>query len=114
MVGKLIKPYAYFMLQGIREKKIKNRFGVTKENAEEVATFIIASIIAFLPLQYFIMTKMWPGMLSSMSSFFYFKVTPAVLLSIVIIGTLTCLITNMIHVKHVRNIAMTEALKNRE
>lgn len=28
--------------------------------------------------------------------------------------TATCLITNMIHVKHVRKIDMTEALKNRE
>ncbi len=41
MVGKLIKPYAIFMLQGIEEKKIKNRLGVTKENAEEVAAFIL-------------------------------------------------------------------------
>jgi len=75
---------------------------------------IIVAIVIFLPLQYFIMTKMWPNMLSSMSGFFYFKATPLVLIAIVLIGTATCLITNMIHVKHVRNIAMTEALKNRE
>ncbi|MCR4609747.1 MAG: hypothetical protein K5750_08665, partial [Eubacterium sp.] len=75
---------------------------------------IIAAIVLFLPLQYFIMTRLWPNMLSSMSSFFYFRVTPGVLLSIILLGTATCLITNMIHVKHVRNIAMTEALKNRE
>ncbi|MBR6273765.1 MAG: hypothetical protein IKR27_02000, partial [Lachnospiraceae bacterium] len=75
---------------------------------------IVVSIIIFLPLQYLMMTKLWPYMLSSMSGFFYFRVTPVVLLSIVLIGTATCLITNMIHVKHVRSIAMTEALKNRE
>jgi len=75
---------------------------------------IIISIVVFLPLQYYMMTLMWPNLLSSMSGFFYFTVTPEVLISIVLLGTATCLITNMIHVKHVRNIAMTEALKNRE
>ncbi len=33
---------------------------------------------------------------------------------IVVLGAATCLITNAIHVKHVRKIDMTEALKNRE
>ena len=34
MVSRLIKPYAVFMLQGICEKKIENRFGISEENAE--------------------------------------------------------------------------------
>lgn len=49
-----------------------------------------------------------------LSGFFYFRVTPLVVAIIVVLGTATCLITNRIHVKHVRKIDMTEALKNRE
>ncbi|MCR4732138.1 MAG: TetR/AcrR family transcriptional regulator [Lachnospiraceae bacterium] len=41
MVSKLIKPYAVFMLQGIREGKIENRLGITEENAEETAAFVL-------------------------------------------------------------------------
>lgn len=41
MVSKLIRPYAVFMLQGIREGKIKNRLGVTEENAEAKAAFVL-------------------------------------------------------------------------
>ena len=41
MVSKLIRPYAVFMLQGIREGKIENRLGVTEENAEAKAAFVL-------------------------------------------------------------------------
>ena len=41
MVSKLIRPYAKFMLQGIREGKIENRLGVTEKNAEETAAFVL-------------------------------------------------------------------------
>lgn len=41
MVSKLIKPYAKFMLQGIREGKIENKLGVTEKNAEETAAFVL-------------------------------------------------------------------------
>lgn len=54
------------------------------------------------------------SMLNSMSGFFYFRVTPLVMAIIVVLGAAICLITNAIHVKHVRKIDMTEALKNRE
>ncbi len=48
MVSKLIKPYAVFMLQGIEEKKIKNRLGVTKQNAEETSAFILYGVWGLL------------------------------------------------------------------
>ncbi len=41
MVSKLIRPYAKFMLQGIREGKIENKLGVTGKNAEETAAFVL-------------------------------------------------------------------------
>lgn len=41
MVSKLIRPYAVFMLQGIWEGKIENRLGVTGENAEAKAAFVL-------------------------------------------------------------------------
>ena len=41
MVSKLIRPYAVFRLQGIREGKIENRLGVTGENAEAKAAFVL-------------------------------------------------------------------------
>ena len=44
MLGKLIHPYALFMLQGIREGKIKNRFGITEENADTVSAFVLYGI----------------------------------------------------------------------
>jgi len=87
---------------------------VNKLYLSQTEWIIILAVITFLPLQQFLMSKMWPNLLSSMSGFFYFKVTPIVLISIVLLGTATCLITNMLHVKHVRKIDMTEALKNRE
>ncbi len=87
---------------------------VNKLYLSQTQWIIILSVIVFLPLQYFLIGKIWPGMLNSMSGFFYFRVTPLVMAIIVVLGTATCLITNMIHVKHVRKIDMTEALKNRE
>ena len=41
MVSKLIKPYAVFMLQGVREGKIENKFQITDENAEATAAFVL-------------------------------------------------------------------------
>jgi putative ABC transport system permease protein len=87
---------------------------VNKLYLSQTQWIIILSVIVFLPLQYFLLGKIWPGMLNSMSGYFYFRVTPLVMAIIVVLGTATCLITNMIHVKHVRKIDMTEALKNRE
>ena len=87
---------------------------VNKLYLSQAQWIIIVSVIIFLPLQYFLIGKIWPGMLNSMSGFFYFRVTPLVMAIIVVLGTATCLITNRIHVKHVRKIDMTEALKNRE
>lgn len=87
---------------------------VNKLYLSQTQWIIILSVILFLPLQYFLIGKIWPGMLNSMSGYFYFRVTPLVLGIIVVLGTATCLITNAIHVKHVRKIDMTEALKNRE
>ncbi len=87
---------------------------VNKLYLSQTQWIIILSVILFLPLQYFLIGKIWPGMLNSMSGYFYFRVTPLVLAIIVVLGTATCLITNAIHVKHVRKIDMTEALKNRE
>ena len=37
MLGKLIRPYAVFMLRGIEEGKIQNRLGITVENAEKMS-----------------------------------------------------------------------------
>ena len=44
MVSKLIHPYAVFMLQGIREGKIKNKLHVTEQNADAVAAFILYGV----------------------------------------------------------------------
>ncbi|MCR5087542.1 MAG: FtsX-like permease family protein, partial [Lachnospiraceae bacterium] len=87
---------------------------VNKLYLSQTQWIIILSVIIFLPLQYFLIGRIWPGMLNSMSGFFYFRVTPLVMAIIVVLGAATCLITNAIHVKHVRKIDMTEALKNRE
>ena len=87
---------------------------VNKLYLSQTQWIIILSVIIFLPLQYFLIGKIWPSMLNSMSGFFYFRVTPLVMAIIVVLGAATCLITNAIHVKHVRKIDMTEALKNRE
>lgn len=41
MVSRLIKPYAQFMLQGIKEGKIVNKFAINSKNAEETAAFVL-------------------------------------------------------------------------
>lgn len=41
MLNRMVKPYARFMMQGIREGKIKNTLGITEENAEAQAVFIL-------------------------------------------------------------------------
>lgn len=41
MLNRMVKPYAKFMMQGIREGKIKNTLGVTEETAEAQAVFIL-------------------------------------------------------------------------
>lgn len=41
MLGRMVAPYSAFILQGIREKRISNRFGVTEENAEAFAAFVL-------------------------------------------------------------------------
>lgn len=87
---------------------------VNKLYLSQTEVIIIMSVIIFIPLQYLLMTRLWPNMLSSMSGYFFFKINPVVIAAIVILGTVSCLVTNMIHVRHVRNIEMTEALKNRE
>ncbi len=93
---------------GYRNKEVNRLY------LSQTQWIIILSVILFLPLQYFLIGKIWPDMLKSMSGFFYFRVTPLVFAIIVVLGAATCLITNAIHVKHVRKIDMTEALKNRE
>lgn len=44
MLGRMVKPYAKFMLQGIREGKLSNRMGITEENAEAYALFVLYGI----------------------------------------------------------------------
>ena len=44
MISRLIHPYAAFMLQGIREGKIANRLGITEENAEAKAAFVLYGV----------------------------------------------------------------------
>lgn len=41
MLSRMVKPYARFMLQGIREGKISNGMEITEENAEAYALFIL-------------------------------------------------------------------------
>ena len=41
MVSRLIKPYSQFMVQGIEEGKIANKFGINKKNAEQTAAFVL-------------------------------------------------------------------------
>ena len=44
MIGKLIKPYSVFMLQGISERKSVDRLGITEENTEATAAFVLYGI----------------------------------------------------------------------
>lgn len=41
MLGRMVAPYSKFILQGIRENRLNNRFYITEENAEAFATFVL-------------------------------------------------------------------------
>lgn len=41
MLSQMVVPYSKFILQGIRENKLKNRFHITEENVEAFATFVL-------------------------------------------------------------------------
>lgn len=41
MLSQMVGPYSKFILQGIRENKLKNRFHITEENVEAFATFVL-------------------------------------------------------------------------
>lgn len=41
MLGRMVGPYSKFILQGIRENRLNNRFHITEENAEAFATFVL-------------------------------------------------------------------------
>lgn len=41
MLGRMVVPYSKFILQGIRENRLNNRFHITEENAEAFATFVL-------------------------------------------------------------------------
>lgn len=41
MLGRMVVPYSKFILQGIRENRLNNRFYITEENAEAFATFVL-------------------------------------------------------------------------
>ena len=61
ILGKLIRPYAVFMLQGIEEGKIKNRLGITEENAEKMAAFILYGIWGLIYNDRFTQTAIGTG-----------------------------------------------------
>lgn len=41
MLGRMVVPYSRFILQGIRENRLNNRFHITEDNAEAFATFVL-------------------------------------------------------------------------
>lgn len=41
MLGRMVVPYSKFILQGIRENRLNNRFHITDDNAEAFATFVL-------------------------------------------------------------------------
>lgn len=41
MLGRMVIPYSKFILQGIQENRLNNRFHITEENAEAFATFVL-------------------------------------------------------------------------
>ena len=41
MLGRMVGPYSKFILQGIRDNRLNNRFHITEENAEAFATFVL-------------------------------------------------------------------------
>ena len=40
-IGQFVEAYADFIIEGVETQKIKNRIGVTKENARNIAAFIL-------------------------------------------------------------------------
>ena len=44
-IGRFVEAYADFILEGIETKKIKNNMGITKENAKNIAAFILYGAI---------------------------------------------------------------------
>ena len=40
-IGHFVEAYADFIIEGVETQKIKNRIGVTKENARNIAAFIL-------------------------------------------------------------------------
>ena len=61
MVGRLIHPYAVFMLQGIREEKIENKLGISEENADAVSAFILYGIWGLIYNDRFTDTRIGTG-----------------------------------------------------
>ena len=61
MLGKLIRPYAVFMLQGIKEGKIQNRLGITEKNAEAMAAFVLYGIWGLIYNDRFTQTPIGTG-----------------------------------------------------
>lgn len=41
MIGRMVEPYSKFILQGISENKIQNHLGITEENAQACAMFVL-------------------------------------------------------------------------
>ncbi len=41
MIGRMVEPYSKFILQGISENKIQNHLGITEENAQAHAMFVL-------------------------------------------------------------------------
>ena len=41
MLGRMVIPYSKFILQGIRENRLNNRFHITEENVEVFVTFVL-------------------------------------------------------------------------
>ena len=62
MLGKLIRPYAVFMLRGIEEGKIQNRLGITVENAEKMSAFILYGIWGLIYNDRFTQTAVGTGL----------------------------------------------------
>lgn len=44
-IGRFVEAYADFIIEGVETKKIKNHIGVTKENARNIAAFILYGAI---------------------------------------------------------------------
>lgn len=53
MLGKMVKPYAKMILQGIDEGKIENPYGIDEENAEAFAVFVLYGSFGMIYNDYF-------------------------------------------------------------